>query len=135
VTNDRDRLTKVLTLAMHPQTIPEDAMAAFRRARAIVRDNPSLTHPEPVLTERAAFVPETTFKTAIASVHPDGVLILVGSLSTRAYELELKYEVGFDFSQPLTAVKVTYRGPATACEAFSDHVEWAVQYINGRHRS
>jgi hypothetical protein len=88
--DDRERLTKVLTLAMHPQTIPEEATAAFLRARELVKANPSLAHPPAPPKQPArppAPPPQATYTSTITSVHPDWVLILVGSLSSQAYKL------------------------------------------------
>jgi hypothetical protein len=40
--DDRERLTKVLALAVHPETIGTEALAAFHRAHALAKANPSL---------------------------------------------------------------------------------------------
>jgi hypothetical protein len=129
--NDRDRLKKVLALAMHPQTVHQEAIAAFHRARDLVKANPPLAHPpeqQPPAPTRAT--PEATFTANITSVHPDWILILVESLSKKAYELDLKSQITFDFSQSLTAVKVACDGSAKACETFESHMNWAINYIN-----
>jgi hypothetical protein len=76
---------------MHPQTVPQEAHAAFLRARQIVKANPSLAHSPASEAVSAANLPkEATFEATITSVHPDWTLILVGSLSKEAYKLELK---------------------------------------------
>ena len=94
--NDRDRLQKVLTLAMHPQTVPQEVHAAFLRARQIVKANPSLAHsPAPEAVSAAKPPREATFEATITSVHPDWVLILVDALSRSAYKLDLKYQIAF----------------------------------------
>src|SRR5260370_33469966 len=101
--DDRARYTKILALAMHPQTIPEEALAAFRRARELAKANPSLAHPPAPPTppsSQPTTVRYTSFNATITSVHPDWVLILVDLLSQRAYELDLKYKITFDFTQP-----------------------------------
>jgi hypothetical protein len=73
--NDRDRLQKVLTLAMHPQTVQQEAHAAFLRARKIVKANPSLAHSPASEAVSVAKPPrEATFEATITSVHPDWVL-------------------------------------------------------------
>jgi len=129
---DRDRLTKILTLAVHPQTVPQEALAAFRRARDLVKANPSLAHPpeakkpQPIPEQ----LPQATFKAKITSVHPDWVLILTESLSNKAYDLNLKSKITFDFTQRLTTINVLCDGGDDACTAFGKHVEWAIDYAN-----
>jgi hypothetical protein len=129
--NDRDRLTKVLALAMHPRTIPEEATAAFHRARDLVKANPSLAHPPaPPQQPAQSPPPQTTFKANVTLVHPDWILILVELLSKRAYQLDLKHQIGFDFSQTPTAVSVVCDGSQEACGAFERHMQRAINYIN-----
>jgi hypothetical protein len=132
--NDRDRLTKVLALAMHPQTVPNEAMAAFRRARDLVKANPSLAHPPspPPPKSPATPAPEATFSANITSVHPDWILILVGSLSQRAYKLDLKHKIGFDFTQTLTSVQLVCEGTQDACNSIEKHMHWIIGYINDK---
>src|SRR6516225_8132507 len=129
--NDRDRLQKVLTLAMHPQTVPQEAHAAFLRARQIVKANPSLAH-SPVSEAVSAAKPprEATFEATITSVHPDWVLILVDALSRSAYKLDLKYQIAFDFSQSLTAINFICHGSKQSCEAMESQVNWVINYID-----
>jgi hypothetical protein len=129
MTDDRERLTKVLAIAIHPTTVPQEALAAFNRARKIVEANPALAHP-PQPQKPTPPPPLTTYKSTITHVHPDWILILVGSLSQKAYELDLKSQITFDFSQPLTAVDVTCDGSKEACAGFEKHVHWAIGYIN-----
>jgi hypothetical protein len=131
MSDDRGRLQKVLAVAINPGAVEGEAIAALRRARELVKQNPGLAHPpappsnQPQPPERVA-APEATFRTNITSVHPDWTLILVGHLSKEAYDLDLKHKVEFDFSQPLTSVLVTCEGSQSACEAFSAQVEWCV---------
>jgi len=132
MSNDRDRLQKVLSLAINPGAIEGEAVAALHRARELVKQNPSLAHP-PVPPASPPFQPpppQATFKVSITSVHPDWILILVGFLSKTAYELELKHKIEFDFSQTLTAVNVICDGSQTSCASFEKQVEWCIRYIN-----
>jgi hypothetical protein len=129
--SDRDRLTKALTFAIHPGTVPTEAETALHRARRIVEANPSLAYS--ALSEQqqpSAAQPEATYTTKITSVHPDWVLILVELLSRAAFELDIKYKMEFDFTESLTGVIVTSQGQQTACDALSEGVNWAVKYIN-----
>jgi hypothetical protein len=131
MTNDRDRLWKVLTLAMHPQTVPQEAHAAFLRARQIVKANPSLAHSPASETISVPKPPkEATFEATITSVHPDWILILIGALSRSAYKLDLKYQIDFDFSQSLIAINLVCHGSKQSCEAMEGQVDWAINYIN-----
>jgi Protein of unknown function (DUF2786) len=135
MSDDRSRLQKVLAVAINPGAVEGEAIAALRRARELVKQNPALAHPpappssQPQPPERVA-APEATFRANITSVHPDWTLILVGRLLKEAYDLDLKHKVEFDFSRPLTGVLVTCEGSQSACESFSAQVEWCVNYVN-----
>jgi hypothetical protein len=48
----------------------------------------------------------------------------------RAYELDTKHNIEFDFTQPLTSIKVTCYGRKSACEAFGSTVDWCAEYVN-----
>src|ERR1700730_10574719 len=92
MTDDRERFTKVLALAMHPETIATEALAAFHRARELAKASPSLAHPP---SERAPALRQPcqgrVYRARITSVRQDRVLLLLELLSKRAYELDLKY--------------------------------------------
>jgi hypothetical protein len=126
---ERDRLRKVLTLAMHPETIPEEALAAFNRARKIVESNPALAHP-PEPRKPAPPPPRATFKATITSVHPDWILVVVGNLSGRAYDLGLKSKITFDFLQTPPAINVLCEGSQNACSEFEKHATWFTGHVN-----
>jgi hypothetical protein len=129
--SDRDRLTKILTLAIHPGTVATEAEAALHRARQIVVANPSLAYsPLPEPQQQSATKPETTYTIKITSVHPDWVLILIGLLSRRAYQLDLRYQVEFDLTQSRAGINVTCEGSQSACDRFNKSADWAVNYIN-----
>ena len=116
---------------MHPQTVPQEAHAAFLRARQIVKANPSLAHsPTSEAVSVAKPSREATFEATVTSVHPDWVLILVDALSRSAYKLDLKYQIAFDFSQSLTAINFTCRGSNQSCEAMEGQVSWVINYID-----
>jgi len=129
MTDERERLTKVLALAMHPTTIDAEALAAFKRARKIVEANPSLAHP-PEPKKPPPPPPQTTYTTTITHVHPDWVLVLVGNLSLKAYELDLKSKITFDFMQQPVAVNVVCDGLEEACLEFQQHVQWFIGHLN-----
>src|SRR5579862_5973039 len=134
--SDRTRLGKVLALAINPGSVEGEAIAAFHRARHLVKRNPALAYPAEQATRvaprasAAAPAPEATFKISIAGVHPDWVLILIGHLSKTAYELDLKHQIEFDFSRALTGITILCGGPRPACIAFEAQVQWTITYIN-----
>jgi hypothetical protein len=131
MSDERERFTKVLALAMHPETIPGEALAAFHRARELVKSNPKLTGPPvPPTAATRKSAPEASYSARISSVHPDWVLIVVSLLSERAYKLDLKCKITFDFSGPLTAIELVWSGSKQACDGQQRTVEWVVNYVN-----
>jgi hypothetical protein len=131
----KERVTKVLTLAIHPETMPGEALAAFHRARDLAKANPSLLHspstsPQP---QNARSPYQATFDVTISSLHPDWTLIIVEQLSQRAYELDLQYKINFDFTQ-LVALKMVCQGSERACRDFEAHMRWVVNYVNNKLR-
>lgn len=129
--SDHDRLTKALTFAIHPGTVPTEAETALHRARRIVEANPSLAYsPLPEPKQPSAAQPEATYTTKITSVHPDWVLILVETISRAAFELDIKYKIEFEFTEFMTGVIVISQGQRVACDKLSEGVNWAVKYIN-----
>jgi hypothetical protein len=135
--DDRSKLNKVIALAINPGAVEEEAVAALRRARAIVQQNPALAHPptEPKPTPQP--IPqgqEATLKITISNAHPDWILIMVGLLSAKAYDLGLMHKIDFDFSNQLTSVKILCDGSESACEAFSNFADWCSNYVNEQLR-
>jgi hypothetical protein len=45
---NRKELDKIIAVAVNPGAYEEEAITALRKARALVQENPSLAHPEPV---------------------------------------------------------------------------------------
>jgi hypothetical protein len=129
--DDQERFTKVLALAMHPETMAAEALAAFYRARALAKANPSLAHPPweptPALLQPCQ---GTVYRARIISVRQDKILILLGLLSKRAYELDLKYQISFDYGNSLTEIDLVWSGPEKDCKGLHWAVECAINYIN-----
>ena len=67
MSNDRDRLENVLALAINPGAVEGEALAAFRRARELVKKNASLAHPPSPPRLLCQPSPQATFKVKIAS--------------------------------------------------------------------
>ncbi len=57
-------------------------------------------------------------------------MILLALLSKRAYELDLKYQIGFDYGDSPTAIDLVWRGADMECKGLQWTVECAVNYIN-----
>jgi hypothetical protein len=47
MSNDRDRLEKVIAVALNPGAYEEEAFTALRKARELVRQDPQLAHAPP----------------------------------------------------------------------------------------
>jgi hypothetical protein len=131
MTDDRERFTKVLALAMHPETMATEALAAFHRARELAKANPSLAHPpsEPAPALRQP-CQGRVYRARITSVRQDRVLLLLELLSKRAYELDLKYHIGFDHGCSPTAIDLVWSGPDKDCKGLQWTVECAINCIN-----
>jgi hypothetical protein len=137
MTKDHEQFAKVLALAINPGAVEGEAVAALRRLRELVKRNPTLghapSHPSPPSSPpRPASQPLSTLNVRVSTVHPDWLLILVSLLSRTAYQLALKYQIDFDFSETPTAVTVVCEGTDAACTSMSETVTWAVNYINAQ---
>ena len=133
--DDRERFTKVLALAIHPETIAAEALAAFHRARELAKANPSLAHPP---SEPAAALGQPcqgkVYRAHVTSVRQDRILTLLGLFSKRACELDLKYQINFDYGNSLTKINLAWSGPDKDCEGLAHTVECAINYINIKAR-
>ena len=133
--DDRERFTKVLALAIHPETIATEALAAFHRARELAKANPSLAHPP---SERATALRQPcqgkVYRAHITSVSQDRILIFLGLFSKRAYELDLKYQINFDHGNSLTKIDLVWSGSDKDCKGLARTVECVINYINIKNR-
>ena len=134
MSTDRDRLDKVLAVAVNPGAYENEAIAALRKARELVKQNPSLAHPPPPTapTPKPASPDEASFQSRITKVRPDWLLVFLNSLSQEAYGLGLKSKMVCDFSEIPTAVDVRCDGPYAACQAFQMHLQWLIDYFNSQ---
>ncbi len=126
--NNRTRFEKIIAIAMDPGAFEDEAIAALRKARELIRQDPGLKEPEirPPKVEPA----EASFKSRITNVQNDWLTILMSNLSQEAYGLGLKSKIVCDYSERLTTVEVRCDGSADACKKFQGHVDWLIQYIN-----
>ena len=132
--DDREKFAKVLALAINPGAIEEEAAAALRRLRELVKRNPTLAHlpipPAPLDPQPSPS--STTLNVRVTTVHPDWLLILVSLISQSAHFLALRYRIGFDFNEIPTALTLVCEGTDTACTSMSNQVTWCVNYINSQ---
>ena len=130
----KDRLDKVLAVAINPGAYEQEAVAALHKARELVKREPNLAFdlpsarcPLPWL-DRAD---EASFEVEISGVSDFWLPIVLNTLSERAYLLSLKSKFICDFATP-TTVHVKCDGRETACEAFKEHVDSLVEYLHSR---
>ncbi len=134
----RDRLEKVLAIAINPGAYEEEAVAALHKARELVRKDPKLAHLLPSLAypsskPRPASPGETSLECSITDVSDFWLPILLNNLSEHAYELGLKSKITCDFATP-TTVDIRCDGTPAACEAFQEHLNLIIEYIKSRKR-
>lgn len=134
LSKDRDRLDKIIAVAINPSAYEDEAISALRRARELVRQNPSLAHPPapqaPATTTAPAL--EASYQSKITNIRPFWLPVLLDNLSKEAYGLGLRSKLEVDFSGPLFAVDVRCDGSKAACETFKAHMNWLIAYINSQ---
>ena len=64
----RDRFDKVMAVAINPGAYEAEAMTALRKARDLVKDDPSLAYPPAVPTTRLTSPGDASFQTKITKV-------------------------------------------------------------------
>jgi uncharacterized protein DUF2786 len=130
----KDRLDKVLAVAINPGAYEQEAVAALHKARELVKRDPSLAFDLPSVRyplPRLDPADETSFEVEISGVSEFWLPIVLNTLSEQAYALSLKSKFICDFAIP-TTVHVTCDGRETACEAFKEHLNSLTEYINSR---
>ncbi len=128
----KDRLDKVLAIAINPGAYEQEAVAALHKARELVRRDPSLAfdlqfarYPLPWLDPPD----EATFEVEVSGVSEFWLPIVLNTLSEQAYILRLKSKFIYDFATP-TTVHVKCDGRETACEAFEEHLNSLMEVIH-----
>ena len=130
----KDRLDKVLAVAINPGAFEQEAVAALHKARELVKREPNLAFDLPSMgcplqwTDPAD---EACFEVEISGVSEFWLPIVLNTLSEQAYVLGLKSKFICDFATP-TTVRVKCDGRETACEAFQEHLDSLVKYIHSR---
>ena len=123
---DRERLEKVLAIAINPGAYEEEAISALRKARELVKNDRSLAHPPPAPPPKPAPAAEDSLEIKITHIAPFWLNILLSNLSQEAYGLGLKSKLTCDFEEMPIAVNVRCDGPKNACAAFQAHLNWLI---------
>jgi hypothetical protein len=130
----RDRFDKVLAVAINPGAYEAEALTALRKARDLVKEDPSLAYPPGVPTTKLASPGDTSFQTKITNVSLFWLPIIMSNLSAQGYGLGLKSKIVTAFSKASYEVDVRCDGPSEACKAFQIHLDWLVNYVNSQVR-
>ncbi len=132
--SDKDRLDKVLAVAINPGAYEQEAIAALHKARELVKRDPNLAFDLPSLSCPLPWLDpadEVSVEVEISGVSEFWLPILLNTLSEQAYVLSLKSKFICDFATP-TTVQVKCDGRETACEAFKEHLNSLTEYIHSR---
>src|SRR5260370_42046319 len=129
--NNRTRFEKIIAIAMDPGAFEDEAIAALRKARELIRQDPGLKEPEirPPKVEPA----EASFKSRITNVQNDWLTILMSNLSQEAYGLGLKSKIVCDYAERLTTVEVRCDGSADASNKFQGPLDSPIHYTNKQY--
>jgi Protein of unknown function (DUF2786) len=128
----KDRLDKVLAVAISPGAYEQEAVAALHKARELVKREPNLAFDLPSMAGHDS-PDEVSFEAEISGISEFWLPILINSLSERAYVLRLRSKFTCDLATP-AAVHVKWDGGETACETFKEHLNLLVEYIQSRQR-
>jgi len=134
MSSEKDRFDKVLAIAVNPGAYEEEAVAALHKARELVKKDPKLAYPLPRLANplpQAVPRDEASYQAKITNVSEFWLPILLNNLSEQGYGLGLKTKIICDFAIP-TTVDVRCDGTKSACDAFRDHLDLLLDYINSR---
>jgi hypothetical protein len=131
----RDRFNKVLAVAINPGSYEQEAIAALRKARDLVKTDPSLAHP-PTPTPVMKGVPpdESSLQSKVTNITRFWLPIFLSNLSEQAYGLGLKSKLSCDFSVTPTTVNIRCDGSKKGCDAFQAHLNWLIRHINSQSK-
>jgi hypothetical protein len=130
----KDRLDKVIAVAINPGAFEQEAIAALHKARELVKRDPKLAFDLPsarVPLPRLDLADEASFEGEVSGISEFWLPIVLNTLSEQAYVLKLKSKFICDFAIP-TTVHITCEGRATACAAFKEHLNSLTEYIHSR---
>jgi hypothetical protein len=132
---DRKRIDKILAVALSPGAYEEEAISALRRAREIVKKNPTLAHPEPPPPTPPTTPPpkpEHSIEYHVTKITQIWLGAFLSNVSEKAYGLGLRSKLSLDLSELPTAVDIRCDGPKEACDLFVKHLQWLIAYINSQ---
>jgi hypothetical protein len=135
--DDRGRFQKVLAIAINPGAYEAEAIAALRKARTLVKIDPSLAHPPPpppIPAIKGAPPDESSVQIKVSKITPFWLPIFLSNLSEQAYGLGLKSKLSCDFSAKLATVNIRCDGSKQGCEAFEAHLNWLIGHINSQSK-
>jgi hypothetical protein len=132
----KDRLDKMLAVAINPGAYEQEAVAALHKARELVKRDPNLAFDLPSMSCALPSLDpadEVSLEVEINGVSEFWFPIVLNALSEQAYVLRLKSRFICDFATP-TTLCVKCDGRETACKAFKEHLDSLVEYIHSRRR-
>jgi hypothetical protein len=134
--SDRDRFNKIIAVAVNPGAYEEEAVAALRRARELVKQNPSLAHPPPPAPPPPKPpISDTSLEIRLTNISDYWLNIVADSISQEAYGRGLKSKISYYFKQVPPALNVRCDGPKNACASFQAHLDWLIKYVNSQPRN
>jgi hypothetical protein len=129
---DRKQIDKIIAVALNPGAYEQEAVAALRRAREIVKNNPQLAHPDspppPKLPSTPPPKPEHSIEYKVSKVTLFWAPIVLSNLSEKAYGLGLRSKFSCDFAEEWVDIRCD--GPKEACDLFVVHLQWLINHIN-----
>jgi hypothetical protein len=134
---ERDRFNKVLAVAINPGSYEQEAIAALRKARDLVKTDPSLAHPPPpppIPVMKGVRPDEASLQSKVTNITRFWLPIFLSNLSEQAYGLGLKSKLSCDFSVVPTTVNIRCDGSKKGCEAFEAHLNWLIEHINSQSK-
>jgi hypothetical protein len=87
---DRARLNKVLAVAINPASYEQEAIAALRKARDLVRTDPTLAHPPPpapAYVIKGTPSDQSSLESKVTNITRFWLPIFLSNLSEQAYGL------------------------------------------------
>jgi hypothetical protein len=130
----KDRLDKVIAIAINLGAYEQEAIAALHKARELVKMDPKLAFDLPSMCCPLPWLDpadEASFEVEISGISEFWLPIVLNTLSEQAYVLRLKSKFICDFATP-TTVHITCDGRETACAAFKEHLNSLTEYIHSR---
>ena len=113
MSKDRDRLEKVIAVALNPGAYEEEAITALRKARELVRQDPQLAHAPPPPTPPPEPPPPVEHSLAfqVRKIPPYWINIFTNNVSEAAYGLGLKSKIIVELEQTPVSSKSDAMAP------------------------